>query len=209
MTEAAVVDTVVLRYFLFVDRIALLLDLLGRPLHVPRVVYDPEDPDAPEPVLSEITRSIRVQQSWAADASRVDAARQEASRNVERLEAIAGVFERGEIEIEDLTEEERASHLDLLDQPKIKELGLSLPLGRGEAACVAIAVHRTWILATDDSDALKALEALSPGHPYERIRRLLRRAAQESLVTAAQANEIHQEMTLLGFRDQMPPFPEG
>ncbi len=37
----AIVDTVVLRYFLIVGRTELLLDLLGSPIAVSRIVFDP------------------------------------------------------------------------------------------------------------------------------------------------------------------------
>jgi hypothetical protein len=60
------------------------------------------------------------------------------------------------------------------------ELGLILPLDPGEAACVAIAVERGHVLATDDADALRALHRLRPDHPYERIRRLLIRAGADA-----------------------------
>lgn len=81
-------------------------------------------------------------------------------------------------------------------------------LDDGEAACLAVAVERGWTLATDDGDALRVLERLAHDHPYERIRRLLVRAAADGLVTEAEANEIHEEMTRAGFWDRVRPFSE-
>jgi predicted nucleic acid-binding protein len=78
---------------------------------------------------------------------------------------------------------------------------LRFRLGSGEAACLALAVERDLVLVTDDSDALAALEALRAGHPYERIRKLLRRAANSKLITRKRAREIHDAMRQAGFWD--------
>jgi predicted nucleic acid-binding protein len=106
-----------------------------------------------------------------------------------------------------MTDAERMTFARLLSSRQVGQMGLLAPLGPGEAACVAIAIAREWILASDDSDALAALEQLNPGHPYERIRRLLQRAANEGRVSRREANEIHREMIRLGFRDRTRPFP--
>lgn len=47
---------------------------------------------------------------------------------------------------------------------------------------MAIAVERGGVLVTDDSAALRVLQRLRPQHPYERVRRLLLRAAAEGRV---------------------------
>ena len=65
------------------------------------------------------------------------------------------------------------------DEPD-DHFGLLAPLGAGEAACIAIALERDHVMATDDSDALRVLHRLRPHHPYERIRRLLIRAANDA-----------------------------
>ncbi len=44
----AIVDTVVLRYFLIVGRTELLLDLLGSPIAISRIVFDPGEGNVPE-----------------------------------------------------------------------------------------------------------------------------------------------------------------
>ncbi|WP_123788449.1 hypothetical protein [Phytoactinopolyspora halophila] len=61
----------------------------------------------------------------------------------------------------------------------------------GEAACVAIGVHRGHTVATDDGDALSVLEHLSPGHQYERIRKLLIWMADEGVISQHEANGVH------------------
>lgn len=204
----AIVDTVILRYFLFVDRRDLLRDLLGLPLRVPRIVFDPgEEANLPETVMSEVTRSIRVQGNWAKDGKRPRHLRERATQNAERLRQVYALHEVGDLQVEDMTDAELLTFARLLSGKQVGQMGLLAPLGPGEAAGVAIAIARAWVFASDDSDALAALEQLSPGHPYERIRKLLQRASNEDRISRKEANEIHHEMIGLGFRDRTRPFP--
>lgn len=204
----AVVDTVVLRYFLLVDEAELLLKLVGSPLGVPRIVYDPEEADqTPDDARSEITRSISYQQKASRDRARDGEARKEAARNAVRLQAVAAVHDGGALAVIDLDEQELDLVGRLTSPTSCKESGLRFALGPGEAACLAIAVQRSLILVTDDTDALRALDHHRRGHPYERIRRLLIRAGESKLCTRERANEIHREMRHLGFWDREEPFP--
>ena len=203
-----VVDTVVLRYFLVVDQFDLLVELLGAPLGIPRIVFDPdEEPDTPDDARSELTRSISYQRKVGRDPARDPRARADAALHVERLRAIKGEHQAGRVVVLDLDDEERALFARLTSPQTCKDLGLRFPLDPGEAACLAFAVSRALVLATDDADALKALEHRRAGHPYERIRRLLIRAAESGLCASEQANEIHAEMRRAGFWDREEPFP--
>lgn len=205
----AVVDTVVLRYFLLVDEVELLLKLVGSPLGVPRIVYDPEEADqTPDDARSEITRSISYQQKASRDRARDVDAREEAARNAVRLQAVAALHDSGVLTVVDHDEQELDLVGRLTSPTSCKEFGLRFPVGPGEAACLAIAVQRDLILVTDDTDALRALEHHSRGHPYERIRRLLIRAGESKLCSRKRANEIHREMRHLGFWDREEPFPD-
>lgn len=203
-----VVDTVVLRYFLLVDQADLLLGLLGTPLGVPRIIFDPDEGDIPETARSEITRSIAFQRRGAGDPARDDNSRLVAATNAERLERVAEIHANGEILILDMTAAELEVLGSLTSPSGCKAFGLVFPLDAGEAACIAIAVTRALVLATDDNDALKALRALASSHPYERIRKLLVRAGSEGHISPHRANEIHAEMRQLGFWDTQPPFPD-
>jgi hypothetical protein len=206
----AVVDTVVLRYFLLVDEVGLLLKLAGSPLGVPRIVYDPEEADDTiDDARSEITRSINYQQKASRDRARHDDAREEAARNAVRLQAVAALHDSGALAVIDLDEQELDLVGRLTSPTSCKEFDLRIPLGAGEAACLAIAVQRDLVLVTDDTDALRALDRHRRGHPYERIRRLLTRAGESKLCTRKRANEIHREMRHLGFWDHEEPFPAG
>lgn len=206
----SVVDTVVLRYFLLVDEAELLLKLLGPQIATPRIVYDnDEPPHLAEDARSEITRSISYQRRAAVDAARDADARHEAERNAARLQQIEDLHASGRLVILDMSDEELAWVGRLTSPSGCKEFGLRFPLDAGEAGCLAIAVERGLVLATDDADALRALEQHAPGHPYERIRKLLIRAGDGGLCTSERANEIHREMRRLGFWDRDEPFPGG
>ncbi len=207
MPEPAVVDAVVLRYFLFVARHDLLVALLGRPLMVPRVVFDPAEGDVPEVAMTELTRSIRFQRGAAADPGRLPAARTRAALNADRLQAFYEMYVRRDVQLVDLETDELALFARLTSIDGSRSLGLHFAIQPGEAACVALAVKRGWVLATDDQDALTALEALDPGHANERIRRLLQRAGGAGLISREAANELHVEMRRLGFRDNEAPYP--
>lgn len=204
----SVIDTVVLRYFLLVDEAELLSDLLGAPIGMPRIVYDDDEaPNLPDDARSEITRSGSCQQRAAADSARDVEARQEATRNAERLQRVEALHSSGRLVILDLSDEELGVVGRLTSPSGCRQFGLRFPLDPGEAACVAIAVARGLVLATDDADALRALEHHAPGHRYERIRKLLVRAGNGERCTPERANAIHREMRRLGFWDREDPFP--
>ena len=210
MPDPAVVDTVDLRYFLFVGRGSLLVDLLGRPIYVPRVVYDPDEGALPNlDDMSEVTRSIRFQQAIADEVNRPDGDRTIARENAERLRLVHQMYADGHIALVDLSEAESVNAVRLSSRFSRHSAPSRFPLDAGEAACVAVAHARGWVLASDDTAALGALEHMSPGHAYERIRRLLRRAATEGRISEEEANAIHAEMVRRGFWDKEPPFPSA
>lgn len=208
MSPESVVDTVVLRYFLLVDEAELLLELLGSPIGTPRIVYDNDEAaDVPDDARSEITRSIAYQRRASGDLARDGEARHDFARSAERLGQVATIHESGRLAILDLSDEELALVGRLTSPTSCKDFGLRFPLDPGEAACLAMAVARGLVLATDDADALSALARHAPDHQYERIRRLLIRAGNGGLCTPERANEIHREMRRLGFWDREDPFP--
>ncbi len=203
-----VVDTVVVHYFLLTGQFELLLSLLDAPVVVSRIVYDPDDhPDMPDASVSEITANVRYERRLARQPGTPTDIREDRLADAEALSALEQHVETGRIGIVDMTDPELDLFSRLTSRAPEPDLGLVLPLGAGEAASIAIAVERGYILATDDTDALRALEALRAGHPYERIRRLLVRAADEERITQGQANELHFEMRDHGFWDTGIPFP--
>lgn len=203
----AVVDTVILRYFYVVGQADLLFALLGEPLLVPRIVFNPdEEAKIPERVMSEITRSIFVQQMRSNDPRRDKSERALAADHAARLDQVAVDQGAGRIEVVDLTPAETETFAKLGSRGDPLGVGLAFALDPGEAACVAISVERKLVLATDDGDGLKAFRALRPKGRYERIRKLLKRAGESGLVEPAEANAIHQAMCGAGFWDKGQPF---
>jgi predicted nucleic acid-binding protein len=87
----------------------------------------------------------------------------------------------------------------------------SLPrrLHHGEAACLAIAQHRTWALLTDDKLARKL--ALSRGVVVSGTLGVLTQAARRQLLTADQVDKVLGDMLARGYRspfDSLKPFLE-
>lgn len=206
----AVVDTMVAHYFLLVDQFDLLLDLLDEPVVFSRIVYDPDDDTAQdETTASEITRNIRHERRRAEQPDTSPQDRTERRANADKIAAIQNYVDRGRIWIVDMSDEERGLFARLTASTPEPALKLLLPLDAGEAASVAIAVNRGHVLCTDDSDALRALDVLEPGHPYERIRGLLVRAAEEDRLTETEANKLHFRMREHGFWDSQEPHPES
>lgn len=199
--QPSILDTVVLLYFLLAGQEALLTRLLGAPLRVSLAVYDPEERSLPpqalrhSDLLSEMRQAIRHYEV----AARSDP---ESSELLARIRRVDPLYEQGELEVVALSADERILAARLQSRREAADFGLRVPLGPGEAACVAVAFTRGWTVATDDNAALTALSTLSGrDHPYERIRKLLVRAADEGLVTPAEARDIHNQMRQLGFWD--------
>ena len=205
--ESHVLDTVVLLYFLLADEEELLGELIGWPFRVPFAVYDPEEramplESSPQPdLLSEMRQIVRYYDNIAASTGDTE--------SLSRVSRVDRLHDERRLVAEAMdTLEQRLA--DQLQGPSASQFGLQAPLGPGEAACVAIAHRRDWTLVTDDSDALKVLSGLSGDKPYryERIRKLLVRAADERTITRDQANRIHAEMKAHGFWDSTCPFPQ-
>lgn len=201
----AVVDTVVLRYFLLVEQFKLLLQAFGEPLMVSRVVYDPEDA-GDERAMSEMVRSIHVQSQRSIDKGRREEERKRADRFATRLAAIHGHAADETISVIDMSESELELFSRLSSDVHVAEFGLTFPLDEGEAATLAIAIERGWVFVSDDSDALKAMRSIKQSHPYQRIRRILIEVVDLGLISRSEANSIHATMREFGFWDKQPPF---
>lgn len=206
-SEPCIVDTVVLLYFLLVEHDQLLRDLVGDPVTVPRAVYDPDDRSLPEEALrrSELLSEMRQCVRHYDVAVRTRGGRRELHDRVLRVDWL---FDHGHLDVVDMTEQERLLAARLQSRDAVSVHRIRAPLGAGEAACVAIALERGWTIATDDDAAITVLDKLHGGQPYsyERIRKLLIRAANEKRLTRAEANEVHARMRRLGFWDSGTPF---
>ncbi len=184
-------------------------------MHTPRetpqrslAVYDPEDRTLPSSalrrsdLLSEMRQSIRHYEH---------AATSDGPPNplAVRVGYVDTLYDHGALVPVPMTPDERLLAAKL-QSSEVADYGLSVPLGAGEAACIAISYHRGWTITTDDNDTLKA--SLRRMHhdqsfSYERIRKLLIRAVHEGNITPQEANRIHADMRNHGFWDTRLPFP--
>jgi predicted nucleic acid-binding protein len=188
-----------------VERFELLTRVLGEPVMVSRIVYDPDD-TGDELTMSEMVRSIHVQTHRAADPRRSEDERDLAGLFADRLKEIHDYSHTGRISIVDMSEIEQSLYGRLSADEHAPKFGLVFPLDDGEAASLAIAVERGWALASDDSDALRAMRSIRRNHPYQRIRKILINAADQGIIGRSEANAIHDEMRRAGFWDTTPPF---
>ena len=209
-----ITDTSVLMYFLLADDFELLLKLLGSPIQVPIDVYEPEDAQTEnawqwgrgeqrEDMLSEVRRGIMHYD--------IKAAKGGSDEDMMRLRQVDTEYSEGRILPIEMRGEERNLAAVLMSVKGAKKYGINSVLGAGEAACVAIAHHRKWVIATDDNGAFRVMDSLHGGrtYRYERIRKLLKRAVNEGLIMKSEANRIHRVMTSKGFWDKELPFPDA
>ncbi len=89
------------------------------------------------------------------------------------------------------------------------DFGLTFSLDDGDASPLARAIERGLVFASDDRDAIGALNRISSDHPNQRIGKILIEAVSLEALTQSAANEIHAEMRLLRFWDIAPPFPDS
>ena len=201
-----IIDTVVLLYFLLVEEETLLGTLIGWPLRAPFAVYDPEDWTMPldSKLRLEFLSEMRQAEKYYARAAMETGD----TRSIWRVGKVDRLHKEGYLVVEEMEPNEQRL-ADDLQGAGASTLGLHAPLGPGEAACIAIAHEREWTIVTDDSDALKALARLrgNRDYNYERIRKLLIRAANERLISEDEANRIHANIVSYGFWDSSRPFP--
>ena len=198
VSTPSIVDTVVLRYFFLAERFDLLVEVLGAPLMVSRVVYDPLDA-GDEGVMSEMGRSIHVQRQRSVDRRRREEERKRAGRVATQLAAIHSRAADGTISVIDMSESELELFSRLGSGDYTAEFGLTFPLHEGEAATLAIALERGWVFVSDDEDALSAMLTIRHSHLYQRIRRILIEAMDLGLISPSEANAIHATMRECGF----------
>ena len=200
-----IIDTVVLLYFLLAEQEELLGDLIGWPLRVPLAVYDPDDWTGPLESTRRVDLASEIRQAEVYFGNKaIETGDTGATFNISKVNRLYAE-DRVVVEAMDPGEQRLA---DELQSARALELRLRASLGPGEAACIAIAFQRGWTIVTDDNDALKALSRLygDRDYSYERIRKLLIRAAVEKRVTEGEANRIHDSMVSYGFWDSQRPF---
>ena len=200
--QAVVLDTVVINYFLAAGELELLARLCGKPLAIPRSVFDPDEEDAGrEEAMSELRRGLHLHRRRCEDEGTPPEVRARSERVLPEFERLPALVSSGVLQVVDLVDAETSLYAELRDAAKVRRFGLVVGLGPGEAAVLAICANRGWRPATDDTDAIRVAEHLLPGVKPLRIRALLRLAVDRRLVVLSQARVIHQTMRELGFWD--------
>jgi len=193
--EASICNTTPVRYFALVGRFDLLVRALGGQVRVPRTVLDlEEDPDVePASLLSEIGQSERY---WVVRSREAD--------ELENWSRLRTLRQRTDVEIVDLSDDELELFGLLLSHPFARDMGFALPLGRGEAAVIAIAETRGWDAIMDDAAARRALHHRVPSARIHTTSDILRSSVEQDLLSRVEAEAVY-----LGMKDKGFFGPDG
>lgn len=197
-----VFDTVVINYFLAAGEIELLARLCGRPLAIPRSVFDPDEEDASrEEGMSELRRGLHLHRRRCEDEGAPPEVRARSERALPEFERLPELASSGVLRVVDLDDAETILYAELRDAAAVRRFGLVVGLGPGEAAVLAMCAERGWRPATDDNDAIRVASHFLPGVDPLRIRALLRLAVDGGLLDLPKARTIHRTMRDQGFWD--------
>lgn len=136
-----------------------------------------------------------------------DDRRRAAQMAADRLERIADLLIGNKLKIVTIQEhQETALYARLSSQRQAEDLGLTRSISHSAASCVAVAYERDMVLASDDRDAVRAMQVLSPDHLSVSTQDLLRMASQAGHISKQQANDIHLDIAFRGICDPTPPY---
>jgi predicted nucleic acid-binding protein len=193
-------DTVVVRNFLLAGVIELLRAIAGSPVHVPTLVFNNDSEELPSELRSELRRGIDFHRAKRRSMPQEGTSYQRESLLVVRFESLYDLTARGILIPEELSMEELLRYSDLTNPQYLRDHGLPTRIHRGEAAAIAIAEARGWILATDDDKGYQAATML--GIEARRTRGLLGEAIRLGLLALEEAKRIHTEMRQNDFWDE-------
>jgi predicted nucleic acid-binding protein len=88
--------------------------------------------------------------------------------------------------------------IELTDDERVMAEHLNQTLGRGEAACIALAKSRQWIILTDDRDARRA--AREVGLMVSGTLGTLMNLVRDNTISLAEADEFLATMKRRGYR---------
>ena len=96
--------------------------------------------------------------------------------------------------------------IELTDDERMMAERLNQTLGRGEAACIALAISRQWIVLTDDRDARRA--AQEAGLIVSGTLGALMNLVRGSTLSLAEADEFLATMKRRGYRSPVNSLTE-
>ena len=184
-----VCNTTPTRYFALTSQVDLLAQVCGGSIRVPRLVLDPDDDETDRPELqSEIGASERF---WAKRATGPEA--------VENWLRLGALRIRTDIVVIDMVIGELERFAELVSRDTQERYGLAAPLGKGEAAVIAIAESRDWIAVMDDREGLRVLQGLSPSTRSMTTTDLLRKAVYDQIIDTGEADVVYEQMLDKGY----------
>jgi hypothetical protein len=190
LRETFVCNTTPIRHFALSGHFGLLVSLLDGIVRTPREVFDPdEDPQGPDPLVSEIGESERY---WGYRASSAD--------RTEKWSRLNAIRHRDDVKVIDLDDDELPTFAELQTTEYARTLGFALPLGRGEAAVVAIAESRGFAAVIDDAGGRAAFYDKVPEGTVLTSRELLRAGVGEEMLTSPEADLVYADLLEGGYR---------
>ena len=154
---------------------------------------------------NQIAQDRSYYKSLCSDPKLNERTRRTAMDDIVQIDRIADTCINGHLIIVELEGKESDLFCQLTSDKQVEKLRLTWALGDAAASCVAVAVNRGLVLASDDADACAALKRLSPGHPRQSSQDLLRTAVGARLISKTEANAIHGEMCEVGLWNRQPP----
>jgi predicted nucleic acid-binding protein len=195
-------NTGVVNYFLAAGEFEVLTALCGSVV-VPRAVFDPDEPDdGREESMSELRRGWHLHRRRATGREFGPDMKAKSSAILPHFDRLSDLAQQQLLVAIDLSDDELVLYAQLRDRVRMRDLGLTVGLGHGEAAVLAVCSSRSLRPATDDSDAVKAAAAILPGVTPLRIRALLALAVARGVMTEGEAMEAHKRMKSFGFWDK-------
>lgn len=162
--KPTVVDATVLNCFAAAERMRDLPVALARTGAVCRAVWDPDEPTGgDERFRGEINRTSAVYRRRSDEPRRSAEGRARARRLADEYADIERLHANGDLLVIDLDDEERRLAAELMSPEHTRAIDLPFGLAASTAGSVAVTIRRKWELASDDSDAIRALRAHHPG----------------------------------------------
>lgn len=195
-------DVTAPRHLALVGRADLLFAVTG--LTVPRQVADPADPTG-EDILLRQWESLS--ELAAAEQHFLSLSRRTGNiEDLDRSRRLAAVRTHPDLQVVDLTEEERDNMAVLASRGFAERMGFTLGgLGTGERAVLAVSANRDCIAGLDDGAARDA--AREWGVPVMTTQDLLRAAVDGLLITREEAEAINTALLHDGFYGQQQLYP--
>ncbi len=204
-SQELLVDAPVLLYWSLANATDLLVQLFGG-ITTTDLVYRIGDTTGwPN---NQIARDRCYYQSRCSDPKLDERTRRIAMDAIIQIDRIGNMYINGHLRIVELDDKELDFLCQLTSDKQVEKLGLTWKLGDAAASCVAVAVNRGMVFASDDADAWAALKRLSPKHPTQSSQGLLRTAVEARLISKAAEEATLETLRKMDLWNRQPPYPD-